>query len=314
MTAPRRSVVAEADFDMQKRQKSRYVVSSLACGAVAGAVAKTTTAPLDRLKILIQVSSKPFELAHAPSRVREIIHHEGFKKLWRGNSATLARIMPYAGLQFTAYEQYKLLLQQVTDRKYDALHAAAALASARVLGNLARETTEARCRPARCRLRQHAQLTSLADAPLAARSNLKAGHTAIAGAGAGATATLCTYPLDYIRSRMAVQTHKSGEPFESLPHALRVSVAEHGWRSLFRGIWPTLIGIVPYAGTSFAVYETLKLSARGMRGTSRTDKELHPLERMGWVRCQPTPGVHAELDAGGPCPPPLPPRYCRQQL
>lgn len=72
----------------------------------------------------------------------------------------------------------------------------------------------------------------------------------MAGSGAGATATICTYPLDYIRSRMAVQTHKhGGPPFESLPHAIRVSIAEHGAMSLFTGMWPTLIGIIPYAGT-----------------------------------------------------------------
>lgn len=31
-----------------------------------------------------------------------------------------------------------------------------------------------------------------------------------------------------------------------------------GVRGLYRGMWPTLIGIIPYAGTSFFTFETLK--------------------------------------------------------
>ena len=35
-------------------------------------------------------------------------------------------------------------------------------------------------------------------------------------------------------------------------------VVEEGTWSLYRGFSPTMIGIIPYAGTSFFVYETLK--------------------------------------------------------
>jgi hypothetical protein len=76
----------------------------------------------------------------------------------------------------------------------------------------------------------------------------------IAGAMAGATSVLCTYPLDVMRTRLAYQVAAHVHVLAALKQVYR----ETGFLSLYRGLGPTLLGILPYAGVSFFVYGNLK--------------------------------------------------------
>ncbi|CAG4957543.1 unnamed protein product [Parnassius apollo] len=85
------------------------LITSLAAGATAGAVAKTVIAPLDRAKIRFQTTEIPYTTRAAVQFLVNSAKTEGVVALWRGNSATMARIIPYAGIQFAAHEQWKKL-------------------------------------------------------------------------------------------------------------------------------------------------------------------------------------------------------------
>jgi solute carrier family 25, member 42 len=65
-----------------------------------------------------------------------------------------------------------------------------------------------------------------------------------AGAIGGACATLLTYPLDVLRVRLALMTNSTW-----------VSTIKQG--GLYQGLLPTILGIVPYAGTSWSVKQYL---------------------------------------------------------
>lgn len=86
------------------------VAKNLLAGGIAGMVSKTTVAPLDRIKILLQAHSRHHEHHGVFSGVRHIVKSESPWALYKGNGAQMVRIFPYAATQFTSFELYKKYL------------------------------------------------------------------------------------------------------------------------------------------------------------------------------------------------------------
>eukprot|EP00045_Choanoeca_perplexa_P010186 m.101831 g.101831 ORF g.101831 m.101831 type:complete len:542 (+) comp15188_c0_seq1:265-1890(+) len=87
---------------------------SFIAGGVAGAVSRTCTAPLDRLKLLMHVTAgkKQFSILQGFQHMRL---HGGFASMWRGNGVNVLKITPESGIRFLAWNRAKEVIYSNSD-------------------------------------------------------------------------------------------------------------------------------------------------------------------------------------------------------
>lgn len=95
----------------------------LASGGTAAAISKTAVAPIERVKLLLQVQHAQKTIA-VDQRYKGIIDvlirvpkEQGFLALWRGNLANVIRYFPTQALNFAFKDTYKKLFLDGVDRK-----------------------------------------------------------------------------------------------------------------------------------------------------------------------------------------------------
>lgn len=67
-------------------------------GGLAGIIAKTAIAPIDRVKFLFMASIKEFTVNNLLKEIKRIKFEEGVRSLWKGNLAQVIRVFPYSGI------------------------------------------------------------------------------------------------------------------------------------------------------------------------------------------------------------------------
>lgn len=103
-----------------KKQKSTMdqVISfskDLIAGGTAGGISKTIVAPIERVKLLLQVQASSKQIAKEQQykgimdAFRRIPAEQGFMSLWRGNLANVIRYFPTQALNFAFKDKYKKL-------------------------------------------------------------------------------------------------------------------------------------------------------------------------------------------------------------
>ena len=90
-------------------------LQDLAIGGTAGGISKTIVAPIERVKLLLQVQAASTQIAKDQQykgimdTFRRIPQEQGFASFWRGNLANVIRYFPTQALNFAFKDKYKQL-------------------------------------------------------------------------------------------------------------------------------------------------------------------------------------------------------------
>ncbi|KAG8554604.1 hypothetical protein GDO81_003842 [Engystomops pustulosus] len=103
------NLIVPDEFTVEEKQTGMWW-RHLVAGGGAGAVSRTCTAPLDRLKVLMQVHASRNNNMSILGGFTTMIREGGFRSLWRGNGINVIKIAPESAIKFMAYEQIKRLI------------------------------------------------------------------------------------------------------------------------------------------------------------------------------------------------------------
>ncbi len=211
--------------------------------------------PLDRVKILFQASNPQFAKYSGSwfglaTALRDIYRQDGTRGLFRGHSATLLRIFPYAGIKFLAYEQVRAVV--IPSREHETpwrrliSGSAAGVVSVAftyplevIRVRLAFETKQGSRSSLAAICRQIYSERSPAPSLAASSSSSSPGRPAVSSAPSSSSVPPATAPER--QPRISAKPSSPSSP---------------GLANFYRGFSPTLLGMLPYAGVSFLTHDT----------------------------------------------------------
>ncbi|KAJ5083538.1 Mitochondrial carrier protein LEU5 [Penicillium angulare] len=229
-----------------KKRSLDYVLRSGLAGGLAGCAAKTVVAPLDRVKILFQASNPKFakytgSWAGLAAAIRDIKRYEGARGLFKGHSATLLRIFPYAAIKFLAYEQIRAVMIPSHDKETAIRRL--------VSGSIAGITSVFFTYPlelVRVRLAFETKKSS--------RSSLLDICRQIYGERITPPST---GPAAVAASSASQPPPSTVAAAETVSSTINAAVPRSGFANFYRGFGPTILGMLPYAGISFLTHDTV---------------------------------------------------------
>jgi len=191
-------------------------LTNFALGGVSGAIAKTCTAPIERVKLIIQTQdANPRIKSGEVPRYTGIVNcfsrvqsEQGFASFWRGNFTNIIRYFPTQAFNFAFKDTIKGFFPRANPKT---------------------EFTKF-------------FLINMASGGLA-----------------GAGSLLIVYPLDYARTRLASDVGTGQRDFKGLGDCLvKTARGPKGPLALYNGFGVSVIGIIPYRGVYFGLYDSLR--------------------------------------------------------
>ncbi|XP_061836433.1 calcium-binding mitochondrial carrier protein SCaMC-2-A [Nerophis lumbriciformis] len=285
------------EFTKQEKQSGMWW-RHLVAGGGAGAVSRTCTAPLDRIKVMMQVYGSRTNNMCIMSGMMQMIKEGGVRSLWRGNGVNVIKIAPESALKFMAYEQIKRLIGG--DKT------SLSILERFVAGSMAGVIAQSSIYPmevlkTRLALRTTGQYAGISDCAkqifrreglsafykgyvpnmlgiipyagidLAVYETLKNRYLQQYGAtdpgvlvllACGTVSSTCgqlaSYPLALVRTRMQAHAAYGNAQQVTMTALFKQILQTEGPLGLYRGLAPNFLKVIPAVSISYVVYERIK--------------------------------------------------------
>ncbi|KAF3819565.1 hypothetical protein GH733_015074 [Mirounga leonina] len=232
----------------EDEKKSGQWWRQLLSGGIAGAVSRTSTAPLDRLKVMMQVHGSKSGKMNIYNGFRQMVREGGVRSLWRGNGTNVIKIAPETAVKFWAYEQVmKTRLAVGKTGQYSGIfdcakkilkHEGMGAFYKGYVPNLLGIIPYAGIDLAVYELLKSHWLDNYA------KDSVNPGVMVLLGCGAlsSTCGQLASYPLALM----------------NMVGLFRRIISKEGIPGLYRGITPNFMKVLPAVGISYVVYENMK--------------------------------------------------------
>lgn len=251
-------------------------------GAITGIISRLLTAPLDVIKIRMELDSQ--KSRSLKKVVQTILKEEGVRGLFKGNMAGIYYYMAYNGVQFAVYEKLKsggvpqflrgflsslvavcitypldIIRTRMTIRANDFFYGTSLRTAINILKiekNLFKGI-----------MPSILQIAPGMGVSFAVYESLEKKRSPIvAGIMAGFLSRTVVMPFDVIRKRLQIQgsdyeNYKMSnlKKYSSLRDCVvRMWREEGGWRAFFKGYIPAIIKSIPTASITFLCYHAIK--------------------------------------------------------
>lgn len=245
--------------EIEKRTSKTAARDALA-GACAGAVAKTVVAPIERVKLLMQLQFSIEKKSTNKSQItnnaadlstnnktlpatdgrrlgafevaKKVYERQGIVAFWRGNTPNVIRQGGTAAMNFLLMDWYKTAIRPI------------------LIWSLSLPSD----RDPQARKKRRAIISSF-----------------LSGGLAGGTVTTVLYPVEFIRTRLAMDVGRGTADVPRLyPGGMRDVCSSilkvDGWRGLYQGYGIALAGVVLYRALHLGGYDAVKTEILHRRG------------------------------------------------
>lgn len=100
------------------------------------------------------------------------------------------------------------------------------------------------------------------------------GKAILAGGIAGGLEIMMTFPTEYVKTQLQLDERSATPRYKGPIHCVRVTIKEHGFFGLYRGLSSLLYGSIPKASVRFSVFELLKNKLADEKGNLSKPRTL----------------------------------------